>query len=404
MKVLVVDDREENRLILQAKLAAHGYRTALASQGAEALARLRADRFDAVITDLLMPVMDGFQLTQAIKTAPELMDIPVIIYTATYTDPKDEALARNLGANAFLIKPAADETFFPVLAETIARAAKGELPSRPVSQDEVQQLKDYTARLIQKLEEKVEEVSILNASLERRIAEATRELTDTNAELEAYVNSVTHDLRTPLRTIEGFAAILLEPGGTTSEEERRRHLQRIVDTAARMQRLMHDLLNYSRLKHGEVSREPVDLSAVVADARERVAGELAASQGTIEISGELPRVFGVRAILTQALANLFSNALKFVSPGVRPRVDVSAQSSGKNVHLEVRDNGIGIAEHDRTRVFQVFERLNPAKHYPGTGIGLAMAQRAVEKMGGKLGFDSTPGRGSTFWIELPAAE
>lgn len=248
MNVLVVDDREENRLILQAKLAAHGYRATLAANGADALAQLRAGKFDAVITDLLMPVMDGFQLTHVIKTAPETAAVPVIIYTATYTDAQDEALARNLGANAFLIKPATDDTFFNVLADTIARAAKGELPSRAISQDELQHLKDYTARLIQKLEEKVDEVSVLNATLERRIAEATRDLRETNAELEAYVNSVTHDLRAPLRTIEGYAAVLLEPDGASTPEERRRLLQRIVDTAARMQQLMRDLLDYSRLK------------------------------------------------------------------------------------------------------------------------------------------------------------
>lgn len=403
MKVLVVDDREENRAILQVKLKAHGYESETAGNGAEALAMLRDRPFVAVIADLLMPVMDGYQLTHAIKSDDRIKDVPVIIYTSTYTDPKDEALARNLGANAYLLKPATDEKFFALLTDTIARAARGELPSLPVSQDEVQRLRDYTARLIHKLEDKIEEVSTLNATLEQRVAAATAELREANAELETYVNTATHDLRAPLRAIEGFSALLREEGERMPAEDRRRLLGRIEASAAQMQRLMQDLLDYSRLKQREIVVEKVALSEVVREALARIGPEIDRSHAVVEVSPRLPDVRGVAPILVQAVANLFSNAIKFVAPGARPKVAVSAERQGETVRLAIRDNGIGIAPDDRPKIFRVFERLHDPTLYPGTGIGLASVKRAVTKMGGDLGFESEPGRGSVFWIELPEA-
>jgi len=402
MKILVADDREENRMILQAKLKAHGYESEVAANGADALAKLRRAKFDAVISDLLMPVMDGYQFTHAIKSDDDTKDIPVIIYTSTYTDPKDEALARNLGANAFILKPATDEKFFALLADTIARAARGELPSRPVSQDELQRLKDYTARLIQKLEDKVEEVSTLNATLEQRVSAATAELREANAELEAYVNSVTHDLRGPLRAIEGYSVMLVEDS-SLSPAERQQLTARIATSATKMQRLMQDLLDYSRLKQREITVEPIDLGAVLSEARSRVAQEIESKHAEVSLPLSPPRVLGVEPILVQAVTNLLSNALKFVPPDTVPRVTLTVERIREQVRLTIRDNGIGIAAEDQPRVFRVFERLHDPDLYPGTGIGLASVKRAVAKMGGELGFESERGRGSAFWIDLPAA-
>ncbi len=403
MKILVVDDREENRAILSAKLAAHGYVSETASNGLEGLAKLRRQHFDAVISDLMMPGMDGYQLTHAIRSDEATKDLPVVIYTSTYTEPQDEALARNLGANAFILKPAPDEKFFAVLTEAIARAAKGELPSRRVSQDELQHLRDYTARLIHKLEDKVEEVSRLNDTLEQRIAEATADLREANTELEAFVNSATHDLRAPLRAIEGFSAILLESEADASPEERRRLLERVAKSAAHMQQLIQDLLDYSRIKQRDIKLAAVDLHAVTKDACERISAEIAAAHAKIETAPGLPQVLGFGPVLTHAVANLVSNAIKFVPPGVQPQVAIGAESVDHKVRLTVRDNGIGIAAEDESRIFQVFERVHDSAQYPGTGIGLALVKRAVEKMGGELGFTSEPGVGSTFWIELPHA-
>ncbi len=411
MKVLAVDDREENRFILDQKLRTHGFDTVLATNGIDALQKLRREKFAAVITDLLMPEMDGYQLTHAIKTDDALRDTPVIIYTATYTDPKDEALARNLGANAFILKPAEDEQFFRVVTETIGRAARGELPSRPIAQDEVEYLRTYTARLIHKLEDTVEaaaranrELRELNATLEDKVAAATAELRGANAELEAFVSSASHDLRSPLRIIEGMSAMLVDNDPPLSEEERLHLLRRIGHGAAQLQRLVDDLLAYSRLKSTDVQLSVVSLAAVTDAALERLREEIAAKKAHVVVSPDLPLVRAFEPVLVQALVNLVSNALKFVRVGVVPEVRIAAEQNGSWVRLTVIDNGIGIAPDEQAQIFQAFHRLHSAAQYPGTGIGLAIVKRAVEKMGGRLGLQSRRNVGSTFWIELPGIE
>jgi|GEM_PF-3049096 len=408
MKILIVDDREENRTILRMKLSVHGYTSETASNGVEGLAKLRRDTFDAVITDLMMPGMDGYQFTHAIKTSQHLKHLPVIIYTSTYTDPRDEALARNLGANAFILKPATDEKFFSVVAETIAKAGRGELPTPDMlSPDEVHYLRSYTARLIQKLEDKVEEaaaanikLSELNTALEARVSTATAALRDANAELEAYVNSVTHDLRAPLRAIEGFSILLSKDDGSLSAEEKKHLADRISQRAAQMQELMQDLLNYSRLKEEDITLAPVDLEEAVKIAVERNQNEIASRRAQIDILPPFPRVFAFEPVLIQALTNLINNGIKFVAEGIQPQLKIAAKQSEELARVTISDNGIGIPEEKRGLIFKIFERLHDPRSYPGTGVGLAMVHRSVQKMGGKVGFTSQLGVGSVFWIEL----
>jgi signal transduction histidine kinase len=411
MNVLAVDDREENRLILEQKLKLHGYSPVVAANGVEALQKLRSTKFDAVITDLLMPEMDGYQLTHAIKTDENLRDTPVIIYTGTYTDPKDEALARNLGASAFIIKPAEDDRFFRTLAETIGRATRGELPSHPLAQDEAEYFRTYTARLIHKLEDTVRDAAEanrklreLNATLEEKVAAATAELREANAELEAFVSSASHDLRSPLRTIEGMSAVLLENDPPLSDEERRHLLQRMAHGAAQMQRLIEDLLAYSRLKSSEVKLTAVSLDAVLRTTLERLHEEIEKTKAHLDIAPGLPPVLAFEPVLVQALVNLVGNAIKFVRPGEIPHVRITAERNDSWVRLAVIDNGIGISPEGQAKIFHAFHRLHSAAQYPGTGVGLAIVKHAIDKMGGRLGVQSTLNVGSTFWLELPAIE
>jgi signal transduction histidine kinase len=407
MKVLIVDDRPENRLILETKMKAAGFAITSASNGVEALKILRHEPHGLVVTDLMMPQMDGYQLTHAIKSDDALRSIPVIVYTSTFTDPKDEALALNLGANRYVVKPASDNEFFAAVHEVIESARRGELPVRTPSTAELVYLREYSERLISKLEDKVaeqeraeRELRELNASLEQRIEEATREVRHSNEELEAFAYSVSHDLRAPLRGIEGYIDILLtEPG--LSDADRRDYLARTQSLALRGQKLIGDLLEYARLKSADLAPAAVSVAAAVETALAQI--DAATRDGaTIETSSLAHEVRAHERTFVQVLQNLIGNALKFSKPGEKAKVAIAAEPRDEFVRLSVRDEGIGIPAGEHARIFKPFERLQGAK-VAGSGVGLAIVQRGVARMGGKVGVDSAPGRGSTFWIELRKA-
>ena len=180
----------------------------------------------------------------------------------------------------------------------------------------------------------------------------------------------------------------------------RDYFGRITSGAKKMDTLINDLLSFSRLGRSDLTLELLPLEAAFSEARSRIDDELARNGGRVRIETPLPRVWAHRATLVQVLVNLLSNAVKFVAPGVLPDVRISAEEIGGRVHVRVTDNGIGIDPTFRDRIFGVFERLNQAERYPGTGIGLAIVRRAVERMGGRCGMDSELGKGSSFWIEL----
>lgn len=175
----------------------------------------------------------------------------------------------------------------------------------------------------------------------------------------------------------------------------------MIKAASRLNLLIEDLLNYSRLSRLELELVPVPIAKVVAEAVSQLGDD------NPNVETEIPDGLTVTAhepILRQALFNLIGNGLKFHAPDVEPRVRVVAARQDGKVRIEVRDNGIGIAPQHQERIFRVFERLHDQKTFPGTGIGLAIVKRGVQRMGGTLGLDSSPGRGSTFWMEFPSGE
>jgi signal transduction histidine kinase len=179
--------------------------------------------------------------------------------------------------------------------------------------------------------------------------------------------------------------------------------RRIEESARRMDRLTLDLLAYSRLSREEFTLQPVELGILVEKARGSLEKSLGERKGSLEIRGSMPTVMGQEFLLAQVLENLLSNAFKFVAAGVPPRVIVTAERRGSSVRLWIEDNGIGIPAEYHDRIFGIFERLNRSEDYPGTGIGLAIVRRVVQRMGGVTGFESQVNQGSRFWIELKAA-
>jgi PAS domain S-box-containing protein len=239
--------------------------------------------------------------------------------------------------------------------------------------------------------------------LERKVQERTADLQAANARLEAFAFSVAHDLRAPLRGMHGLAGALLEDYGPRLDDTGRDYAQRIVDEATSMDALINDLLAYGRLSHVELAISAVDLRDVLDKAAYAVRDDIEQAHAQMDIEPSLPVVQGNRSVLIQVFANLLSNAVKF--SGDQPRVRVWAETRADHVaHVWVEDQGIGIAPEHQERVFGVFERLHGADTYPGTGIGLAIVKKGIERLGGRVGVESQLGHGSRFWIELPRAE
>ena len=241
-----------------------------------------------------------------------------------------------------------------------------------------------------------------NLLLERRIRERTAQLDDANTELRAFAHTIAHDLRAPLRNVQGYTDALLEDEARNLSGAGRAYLARIHAVAQRMDRLVSDLLAYSQLSRTELRLQPVGLDRVVRLALQDLDGQVQASGARIDVGPGLPPVLGNEAVLAQVFGNLLGNALKFVAPGMRPEIAIAARADGDVVTVDVADNGIGIPADKRERVFDVFERLHGEDQYPGTGIGLAIVRKGVERLGGSVSAEPAA-RGTLFRLRLRRA-
>jgi two-component system sensor histidine kinase/response regulator len=414
--ILVVEDSPTQALQLQHILEQHDYRVSLVTNGQEALAVMRQHKPLMVISDIVMPAMDGYQLCRQIRADASFADIPVILLTSL-SDPKDVIMGLECGADNFIVKPY-DEAL--LLSRIQYILANQRLPGAErtqmgleivfagqkyfITSDRLQilnlLLSTYEAAVQKNLElSKARDALQAEIAERKRIEEALRE---TNAELETFSYSISHDLRSPLRAIQSFAQILLEDYVEALDTEGQDYAHRIITAAQRLDSLTEDLLAYSRISRADMSLNPVSLEQVVDEVLTHLERDIQGKEAQIIIDRPLPRVLGHHATLVQIIANLLTNAIKFVTPGMRPQVRLWSEKRAPYVCLWVKDNGIGIALEYQERIFHVFERLHGAESYPGTGIGLAIVRKGVARMGGRVGVESTPGEGSTFWVELPS--
>lgn len=239
------------------------------------------------------------------------------------------------------------------------------------------------------------------ADLERRIEDRSLELEEVVHELEGFSYTVAHDLRAPLRAIHSLGQILQEDYRSVLDPQGNDYVARITASCRRMDHLVSDLLSYSRLSRQDLPLHPIELGPVVEQVLVDLSNEIQSKGASVRVEPALPAVFGNSVALPLAIQNLVSNAVKYVAPGVKPQVVLHSEERDGRVRLWVEDNGIGIAPEYHERIFGVFERLHPPELYPGTGIGLAIVRRAIERMSGKTGVVSAPNEGSRFWIELP---
>jgi PAS domain S-box-containing protein len=235
-----------------------------------------------------------------------------------------------------------------------------------------------------------------NQLLEKAVCERTARLRDSIAELEHFSYTITHDMRAPLRAMQGFGRMLQEELGKQMTPAAANFLQRILEGADRMDVLIRDALQYTKILRGEINLRVVDPAPLLRGVVESYP-DLQPPRAEIEIMTPLPTVLASEAGLLQCFSNLLTNAAKFVEPGTTPRIRVWAEHRELYVRFWFEDNGIGIPAQYQDRIFDMFQKLD--KRYDGTGIGLALVRKAAERMGGAVGVESEPGKGSRFWLD-----
>lgn len=317
-------------------------------------------------------------LIRALGEQPPWSDVPLVVLTApARLERQTRATIDSLGrsANVVLLER-------PIRALTLVRTVESALRARR---------RQYEVRDFQE-------------TLERRVRERTAELVTSLKEMDTFSYTIAHDLRAPLRHLGRFAEALdLECSGALGADGSE-YLRQIRSGVARMDTLVQDILHYSRLTRVAVAIAPVDAAAVVRKVLAEMEVELGERKATVTTDLPPGPLLADPVLLGQALTNIVSNAVKFVAPGVAPRVRIRREDRGERARLWVEDNGIGIAARHLGRVFEIFERLHSPSEYPGTGIGLAIVRRVIERQGGQVGIESEEGTGSRFWIELPRAE
>jgi signal transduction histidine kinase len=357
-KVLIVDDVEANLIAVEAVLTRLDCEPIRASSGNDALRHLLKNDFAVVLLDVQMPDMDGFEVARLARQNPSSRNVPIIFVTAMHETDENLFLGYESGA--------VDVLFKPVNAHILAS--------------------------------KVQVFLELHRS-RRKLAAEIEAHERTLLDLDAFNYSVSHDLRAPLRPIKGFIEIVLERNSATLDDEARSLLIRVGAAAERMNGLIDDLLRLSTIGRAQLSPSSVDLTKVVNDVFDDIRRndpgrivEVVVEPGmTIRGDGPLLRI---------ALENLLRNAWKFTSKTDAARIEVRSQA-GRDGTYFVRDNGAGFDSAYKAKLFKAFQRLHRSTDFEGTGIGLAIVQRVIQRHGGRVWADGEPDRGATFFFTLP---
>lgn len=382
-RVLAVDDSETYLQQLAASLDSEGYEVVLARSGEEALELLAVQQVECVLLDLVMPGIDGRETCRRLKLVPTLRDIPVVMLTAV--DDR-ETMIQSLGAGAddYIAK---SSEFDLVRARVMAQIRRKQI------EDEHRTVREQLLRA---------EFEAQKARTELEVAETraalAEELQLKNEELESFSYSVAHDLRAPLRGIDGFSLALLEDCGDQLDDDGRKYLQYVRDSAQQMARLIDDLLALSRVTRGELNRGETHVSSLARSIVSRLQRENPDRKVDVVVADGIVADCDDR-LLTIVLENLIGNAWKFTSKRHDARIEVGMMDDDPRTYF-VRDNGAGFDMSYASKLFGVFQRLHSATDFEGTGIGLATVQRIIRRHGGRIWAQGQVGHGAAFYFTL----
>jgi signal transduction histidine kinase len=389
VKILLVDDQPENLIALEAVLEGLGQELIKASSGMEALRYMLEHDFAAVLLDVKMPDMDGFETAALIRQREKSRDTPILFLTAFRND-EHVYQGYNMGAVDYLQKPIVPEILRSKVCVFVELKRKADL---------LRQKNEQLEELITERLRIEEEIRKLNSELERRVAERTHELSRTNEELRQFAYIASHDLQEPLRTVGSYAQLLAKRYRGKLDKDAEDFIHYIVDGITRMHVLLNDMLAYSRVT--DANARPLgqaDTSRILGNALANLEATMKENEAEVT-HGDMPVVLGDEVQLTQVFQNLIGNGIKY-RRDESPKIHISAERQDSEWVFSVTDNGIGIEPKYKDRIFGIFKRLH-GKELPGTGMGLAICKKIVERHGGRIWVDSKPGEGSVFQFTVP---
>ena len=359
----------------------------------ELVAEAQAGAAALIITQECLSRNSFYELLDLLRSQPPWSDLPLLLIGSAEHSKGRYLLVQTLenSGNVTLLER-------PLTVETLTNAVRVAWRARR-RQYQVRDLIRQREAAQAALQQAQEGLRRYAEDLEHRVQDRTAKLQEKIAELESFSYSVSHDLRSPLRALQAYAHVLIEEYEPTLDETAKGYLSRISKAALRLDQLTQDVLAYSRIANNQITMRSVSLDRLVADIVEQYP-TFQSLADSFSIRYPLGEVMGHEGSLTQCMSNLLGNAVKFVAPGVKPAVTVWSEVNCSYLKCLVRDNGIGIAPEYHSRIFNIFERVHTDKRYDGSGIGLAIVRKAVERMGGQVGLDSRLGAGSTFWLTL----
>ena len=358
-KILMVDDKPENLIALERLLRDLPVKLYKANNGNDALRLTLHNEFALALLDIQMPEMDGYELAELLRQEEKTAEMPFIFISAIYTDSINIFQGYEKGAFSYITKPFEPKVLLAKVQFFIDKHRK-----------------------------------------EKALEAKTRQLEIMNDELKSFSYSVSHDLRAPLRAIAGFSKVLKTKAADHLQDDHNRYLNMIVENADRMSQLIDDLLKLSRTSRQEQIFSVVDMTTLSKTVFKELMQSNQSKAPDLNIS-DLPEVLADKNMMHQVWTNLIGNAIKYSKGGSKPKIEIGGRIGENDTIYYIKDNGVGFDMEYADKLFQLFQRLHSEDEFEGTGVGLTIVKRIINRHQGKIWAESDSGKGATFYFSIP---